>query len=139
MHKRLHMYRTLYMKCTVLLVFSLSFHCRNMYFWYISHVHKNTYVPYFIHEMHYFASVFMCFHLVFTAETCSFGTFYMYTIIHLNRTLHIKFTVLLLFSLSFLLQKHVYLWSISYVHKNAHVQNFIHKMHCFTSVFVCFN
>jgi hypothetical protein len=59
---RLHMYRTLYIKCTVLLVFLLSFHWRNMYFCYISHVHKITHVRYFIHEMHCFVSVFMCFH-----------------------------------------------------------------------------
>jgi hypothetical protein len=73
-----HMYHIFYMKCTVLLVFSLCFHCRNMYFWYISHAYQNTHVPYVLHEMHSFASVFMCFHCVLTAETCNFGTFHMY-------------------------------------------------------------
>jgi hypothetical protein len=49
--------------------------------------------PYFIHEMHCFDSVFMCFHLVFTAETCTFGLFYMNTRIHMYRTLYMKCTV----------------------------------------------
>jgi hypothetical protein len=117
MYTRIHIYRTLYMKCTglqvfscvftkfllqkhVLLVhltctqeytctvlyprnalfclcfyvFSRSFHCRNMYFWCISHVHKNTHVPYFIHEMHCFASVFTKFllqkHVLLIHFTC---------------------------------------------------------------------
>jgi hypothetical protein len=72
MYTRIHMYNNLYVKCTVLLVFFLCFYCRNMYFWYISHVYKKTHVPYFIHEMHCFASVFMCIHCVFTAETYTF-------------------------------------------------------------------
>jgi hypothetical protein len=50
-----------------------------MYFWNISRVYQNTHVPYIIHEMHSFASVFMCYHCVFTAEPCTFGTYYMYT------------------------------------------------------------
>jgi hypothetical protein len=29
--------------------------------------------------MHSFASIFMCFHSVLNAETCTFGTFHMYT------------------------------------------------------------
>jgi hypothetical protein len=75
---RIHMYHIFCMKCTVLLVFSLCFPCKNIYFWYISHVYQNTHVPYILHEMHCFASVFMCFYCVFTAETCTFGTFYMF-------------------------------------------------------------
>jgi hypothetical protein len=117
-----HMNHVLYMKYTVLLVFScvlLCFHCRNMYFWYMSHVytkihmyyifymklkvlllfscvftlitlqkhvvlvhftclHQNTHEPYILHEMHSFASVFMCFHCDFTAKTCIFGTLHMF-------------------------------------------------------------
>ena len=38
MYMRIYIYSTLYMKCTLLQVFSLCFHCKNMYFWYISHV-----------------------------------------------------------------------------------------------------
>jgi hypothetical protein len=63
---------------SVFIVFSLCCHCRNMYFWYISHVYQNTYVTYILHEMHNFASVFMFFHCVFNAETCTFGTFHMF-------------------------------------------------------------
>jgi hypothetical protein len=109
MYIRIHMNRTLHMKCTVSLVFSYVFTAETFFFLYISHVHKKTHVTYFIHEMHCFASVIMCFHLVFTAETCFFGTSHMYTILHKYRTLYMKCTILLVFSLSFLLQKHVLL------------------------------
>jgi hypothetical protein len=85
LYTKIHMYHIFYMKCTNLLVyscvftvFSLCFYCRNMYFLYISNVYQNTHVPYILHEMHSFASVFMCFNCVFTAKTCSFGTFHMY-------------------------------------------------------------
>jgi hypothetical protein len=148
MYTRIHMYRTLNMKCTVLLVFScgftkfslqkhvllvhltckqvytctvlytwnalfcscfhvftLSFHCRNMYFWYISLKHKNTPVPIFIHEMHWFASVFMCIHVFSLSLHC----------------------------------RNMYFWYISHKHKNTHVPNFIHEMHWFASVFMCFH
>ena len=98
--------------CLCFHVFSLCFHCRNMYFRYISHVCKNIHVPYFIHELHCFASVFIRFHCVFTAETCTFGTWYMFTKIHMYHTLYMKCIVLLVFSCVFtvfLLQKHVLL------------------------------
>jgi hypothetical protein len=69
--------------CKCFHVFSLCSHWRNMYFWYVSHVYLNTHVPYILHEMHSFASFYMCFHCVFTAETCTFGTFHMLTKIHM--------------------------------------------------------
>jgi hypothetical protein len=88
-------------------VFSLCFHSRNMYFSYNSHVYQNTHVPYILHEMHSFASVFMGFHTVFTAGTCTFGTFQMYTKTpmytktHMYYIFYIKCTILLLFSCVF--------------------------------------
>jgi hypothetical protein len=104
MYTKIHMYHILYMKCTVLLVFScvfmcfhvfsLYFQCRNMYFIYISHVYQNTHVPYIIHEMHSFASVFMCFHVF----SCVFLCF------------HCVLTV-------FSLQKHVLLVHFTYIPK----------------------
>jgi hypothetical protein len=81
-----------------------------MYFWYISHVYQNTHVPYILHEMHSFASVFKCFHCIFTAETCTFGSFPMYTKMHMYHIFYMKCTVLLVFSCVFTvfsLQKHV--------------------------------
>jgi hypothetical protein len=161
MYTKIHMYYILYMKCTVLLVFlcifmcfyvfSLCFHCRNMYFCYISHVYQNTYVPYIIHEMHSFASVFMCFHLflcVFIAETCTFGTFHMYTKIHMYHILYMKCTVLLAFSCVFMCFhvfslcfhcRNMYFWYISHVYQNTHVPYIIHEMHSFASVSMCFH
>jgi hypothetical protein len=56
-YTRIHMYHILYMNCTILLifhVFTLCSHCRNLYFWYISFVYKNTSVSYFKHQMHCF-------------------------------------------------------------------------------------
>jgi hypothetical protein len=94
MYTKIHMKHIFYMKCTVKLVFSyvffLCFHCKHMYFWCILHVYKNTHVPYILHQMHSFASVFMCFHCVFTVETRTFGTFHMYTKIHMCHILYMK-------------------------------------------------
>jgi hypothetical protein len=87
--------------CYCFHVFSLSFHCRNMYFWYISHVYQNTHVPYIIHEMHSFAIVFLCFHCLFNAEKCIFGKFHMFTKIHMYHKLYMKWRVLLVFSCVF--------------------------------------
>jgi hypothetical protein len=77
---KIHMYHIFYMNCTVLLlgscaftVFSLQKHVLLVHF---TWVFQNTHIPYILHEMHSFASVFMCFHCVFTAETCTFGTFH---------------------------------------------------------------
>jgi hypothetical protein len=78
---KMHMYHIFYMKCTVLLVFicvstvvSLQKHVHLVHF---TCVCQNTHVPYILHEMHSFASVFMCLYCVFTAETWNFGTFHM--------------------------------------------------------------
>jgi hypothetical protein len=62
--------------------------------------------------MHWFASVFMCFHWVLTAETGTFGIFHNYTRIHMYHTLYMKYTVLQVFSCVFTvswLQKHVFM------------------------------
>jgi hypothetical protein len=98
--------------CYCFHVFSLYFHCRNMYFWYIWHVYQNTHVPYILYEMHRFANVFVCIHCVFTEERCIFGLFHLYTKIQMYHTFYMKCTVLLVFSCVFtlfLLQKHVFL------------------------------
>jgi hypothetical protein len=104
MLSKIHMYPIYYMKCTVFLVFVcvftvflLCFQCRNMHFWYISHVFKNTHESYFIYEIHSFASVFMCFHCVFTAEINTFCTFQMHIKTHMYHILYIKCTVLPVF------------------------------------------
>jgi hypothetical protein len=80
--QKIHMYHIFYMKCTILLaflcvftVFSLQKHLILVHF---TCIYQNTDVPYILHKMHSFASVFICFHCVFTAETCTFGTFHMY-------------------------------------------------------------
>jgi hypothetical protein len=77
------------------------FYCRNMYFWYISHVYQNTHVPYILHEMHNLASDFMFFHCVFTANTCTFGAFHMYTKIHRYHIFFMKCTGLLVLLCNF--------------------------------------
>jgi hypothetical protein len=101
------------MEFKVLLVFSCVFtvfYCRIMYFLYISNVYQNKHVPYILHKIHSLTSVFMCFHCVFTAETCTFGTFQIYTKIHMYHIFYIKCTVLQVFLYVFTvvsLQKHV--------------------------------
>jgi hypothetical protein len=123
----------------------MCFHCRNMYFWYISHVYQKKHVSYILHEMHSFASVFMFFHYVFTAETCTFGTFHMYTKIHMYHIIYMKWTVLLVFSCVFTVFslcfhcRNMYFWYISHVYKNIHVPYIQHEMHSFASVFMCFH
>jgi hypothetical protein len=114
-YTKIHMYHIFYKKCTVLLVFwcvFTVFHCRNMYFSYILHVYQNTNVPFILHEMHSFARVVMCFNCVFPTETRTFGTFHMFTKIHIYHIFYMKCTVLLVFLcvfIVFLLQKHVLL------------------------------
>jgi hypothetical protein len=90
--------------------------------------------------MHCFLSVFMCFYCVFTAETCNFGTFHMYTRKHMYHTLYMKCTVFQVFSCVFFmfsLEKHVILVHL-HVYKKTHVSYFRHEMHCFLSVFISF-
>jgi hypothetical protein len=81
------------MKCTVLLVFSCAFTVFSLQ----KHVHlihfacvcQNSHVSYILHEMHSFASVFMCFHCVFTAETWTFIRFtWIYQNTHVPYILH---------------------------------------------------
>jgi hypothetical protein len=127
MYTKIHKNHIFYMKCTVLLVFSfvftvfsMCFHCRNMSFWYISHVYQNTHVPYILHEMHSFVSVVICGYCVFTAETCTFNTFHMYTKIQMYHILYMKCTVLQVFSFVFnvfSLQKHVLLIHLTCLQK----------------------
>jgi hypothetical protein len=120
----------------------MFFHCRNMYFWFISHVYQNTHVPYILHKIHNFVSVFMSFHCVFTAETCTFGTFYMYTKIHFYHIFYMKCTVLLVFSCVFTvfsLQKHVLLVHFTCIYQNTLLPYILHEMNSFASVFMCFH
>jgi hypothetical protein len=108
------MYHIFYMKCNVLLVFSCVFTMfslqKHVLLVHFTCLYENTHVPYILHEMHCFASVFMCFYCFFTAETCIFGTFHMYTKIPMYHIFYIKSTVLLVFSCAFTVfsvQKHV--------------------------------
>jgi hypothetical protein len=82
-YTKIHMYHIFYMKCTVLLVFSCVFIVfllqKHEFLVHFTWIYQITHVPYILHEMHSFASVFICFHCVFTAETCTFGKFHMYT------------------------------------------------------------
>jgi hypothetical protein len=82
MYTKIQMYHIFYMKCTVLLVFSCVFTVfslqKNVLLVHFICIYPNTHLKYIQHEMHSFASVFMCFYCVFFAETCTFGTFYMY-------------------------------------------------------------
>jgi hypothetical protein len=76
---KIHMYHIFYMKDTVLLVFSCVFTVfllqkHVIFCTFHMYIPKYT-LPYILHEMHSFASVFMCFHCVFTAETCGFCVF----------------------------------------------------------------
>jgi hypothetical protein len=81
MYTKIHMYHIFYKKCTVLLVFSCVFTVfslqKHELLIHFTWIYQNTHVPYIPHEMHCFPSVFMCFHCVFTAEICFFGTFHM--------------------------------------------------------------
>jgi hypothetical protein len=138
MYTKIHMYHIFYMKSTVLLlfyVFSLCFHRRNIYFWYILHVntkphiyhvfymkctvflvfscvftvfllqkhvllvhftciYQNSHVPYILHHMHSFASVFMCLHF---RNMYFWYILHVYTRIHMYHIFYIKCTVLLVF------------------------------------------
>jgi hypothetical protein len=94
-----------------------------------------------LHEIHCFASVFMCFHYDFTAETCTFGTFHLYTKIHMYHIFFIECTVLLVFSCVFtvfLPQKHYILIHFTWIYQNTHVSYILHEMLCFATVFLCF-
>jgi hypothetical protein len=138
MHTIIHMYHILYMKCTNLLVFSCVFNIfslqRHVLLIHVTNLPKK-HVPYIIHEMHSFASVFMCFHWVFFAETCSFCAFHMLTSKHMYHILYMKCTVLLVFLLSFHCRT-MYFWYISYVYQNTNVPYIVHKIHSFACVFM---
>jgi hypothetical protein len=91
--------------------------------------------------MHSVASFFICFHCVFTLETRTFGTFHMYTKIHMYHIFYMKCTVLLVFCCVFTvfsLQTHVLL-HISHLYQNTHVPYILHEMHSFAIVFMCFH
>jgi hypothetical protein len=81
-YTKIHMNHIFYMKCTVLLVFSCVFTVillqKHVILVHVTCIYQNTHVPIILHEIHSFASIFMCFHCVFTAKTNTFGTFYMY-------------------------------------------------------------
>jgi hypothetical protein len=110
----LHTWNAVFFKC--FLVLSLCFLFQNMYILYIPYVFKNTHVLYFIHDMHGIASVFMCFHCIFTAKSFTFCIFQMCLKIHVYDTLYMKCTVLLVF-LCISLKKHVLLVYFTYIQK----------------------
>jgi hypothetical protein len=99
----------------------MCFHCRNMYFWYISHFYQNTHVPYILRQMHSFASVFRCFHCVFTVFSLQKHVLLVHFTciqkIHMYNIFYTKFTVLLVFSLCFH-SRNMYFWYISHVYQN---------------------
>jgi hypothetical protein len=70
--------------CLYFNVFSMCFHCRNMYLWYISHVYQNTHVLYILHEMHSFFIVYMCFHC---------RNMYFWYISHVYQNTHVPYTL----------------------------------------------
>jgi hypothetical protein len=123
MYTKIHMYHILHMKCTVLLVFScflIVFSLQKYVFLvHFKCIQKYSCIIYYT-WMHSFASVFMCFHCLFTAETCAFGTFHVYTKIHMCHILYMKCTVLLVFLCVFTvfsLQKHVLLVHFTCIQK----------------------
>jgi hypothetical protein len=77
--------------------------------------------------MHSFDSVFMSFHCVFTAETCTFGTFHMYTKIHIYHIFYMKCTVLLVFSMCF----HCVFTAETCTFGTFHMYTKIHMYHIF--------
>jgi hypothetical protein len=93
-----------------------------------------------------FASVFMCFHCVFTAETCTFGTFYMYIPKYtgtINSTWNIQFCLCFdVFSLCFhcfFKCRNMYFWYIAHVYRKTNVLYILHEMHSFSSIFIYFH
>jgi hypothetical protein len=139
----------LYIKYTVLLVFSLVFTVfslqKHVLLVHVTCIYQNTHEPYIQHEMQSFASVFMCFHYVFTKEKVTFGKFYMYTKIHMNHVFFMKYRVLLVFSCVynvFSLQKHVFFGKY-HMYTKIHM-NFIFYIKCtvllvFSCVFTVFS
>jgi hypothetical protein len=113
-----------------------------MFFWFISHLYQNTHVPYILDEMHSFASVFMCFHCVFTAETFTFGTFHMYIpeyTLTIYSTWNAQFCKCFYGFLLCFHRRNMYFWYISHVYQNTHVLYILHEMHSFASVFISFH
>jgi hypothetical protein len=86
-YTKIHMYHIFYMKCTALLVFSCVFTVfslqKHVHLVHFTCLYQNTHEPCILHEIQYFASILMCFQCVFTAETCTFNTFHIYTNIHM--------------------------------------------------------
>jgi hypothetical protein len=106
-----------------------------MNFWYISNIFQNTHVPYFIHEMHCFASVLMCCHSVITTETFSIGTFQN---VFKNTDVPILNTWNALFCLCwhiFSLKKHFLLVHFIW-YQNTHVPFFIYGIQFFVCLFL---
>jgi hypothetical protein len=139
------MYHIFYMKCTALLVFSGVFTVLSLqkheFLVHFTWIYQNTHVPYIPHEMHCFASVFMCFHCVFTAETCTFSTYHIY-LLKYTCTIYSTCTVLLVFSCVFTvisLKKHELLVHFTWIYQNTHVQYLLHEKHIFCYCFHVFS
>jgi hypothetical protein len=107
----------------------------------ITCVYQNTHLLYILHEIHCFAIDFICFYYVFTAGTCTFGTFHLYTKIHMYHMFYMKCTVLLVFLCAFTvfsLQKHVHLVHFTCVYQNTHEPCILHGIYSFASILMCF-
>jgi hypothetical protein len=100
-YTKIQMYHILNMKCTVLLVLSYVFTVfslhKHVFLVHFTCLYQNTHVLYILLQMHSFASVLMCFNCVFTAETCTFDKFHMYTKIHIIHEMHSFASVLMCF------------------------------------------
>jgi hypothetical protein len=131
------------MKCTVLLVFSCVFTVfslqKHIFLVHFTCIYQNTHVLYILYEMHSFASVVMCFHCVFTAETCVFATFPLYTKIHIYHTFYMKCIVLLVFScISLSFQwRNMNFWYISHEFTKIHLFNIFYMKCTVLLVFSC--
>jgi hypothetical protein len=106
------------MFCKCFHVFLQCFDCKNMYFWYIKHLYKNTHIPHLDMQCTVL-SVFSCVFTVFLLQKhVLFVIFHMNTRIHMYHTFYMQSTVFLVFSCVFtvfLLQKHVFLVDFTWI------------------------
>jgi hypothetical protein len=132
------------MKCTVLLVFSCVFTVfslrKHLLLVHFICLQKYTCTIYFTWNAK-FSSVFIYFHCVFTAETCTFVTFHMYTKIHMYYILFMKSTVLLVLSCVFTAETCTF--GTFHMYTKIHMDHILYMKFtvCFkhASVFMCFH
>jgi hypothetical protein len=77
-------------------------------------------------------TVLLVFPWIYTAETCNFSTFYMYTRIYIPYFIHEINCLASVFMCTHC--SNMYFWSISYIYKKTHVRYFIQELHCFACV-----